>query len=273
MPSDLPPVEKNNSAYLQHICENENEQEMEAPPLARQLCDPILQRRARDADFEKDRLKIDQDYEKMLATVRKQQGIGVASNQCTDIEDPLRMTIIGTDDEDIRKAFYEALPNDELHLPFVMINPEIISWSEETYFPQRGEGCLSLNCGFRGKVARHQSITVKFFDMDGVEHIEVFHAIPAHIIQHELDHINEGVLFFEKILAECSEAQKQEMIECIALFEAGQVEENEDESLKRALCFDRDETGKVIFYPEVFKMGLLDISHETLAGLKKSLIR
>ena len=94
----------------------------------------------------------------------------------------------------------------------------------------------------------------------------------AHIIQHELDHINEGVPFFEKILAECSEAQKQEMIECIALFQAGQVEENEDESLKRALCFGRDETGKVIFYPEVFKMGPLDISHETLAGLKKSLI-
>ena len=77
----------------------------------------------------------------------------------------------------------------------------------------------------------------------------------------------------KKFKAECSEAQKQEMIECIALFQAGQVEENEDESLKRALCFGRDETGKVIFYPEVFKMGPLDISHETLAGLKKSLIR
>ena len=56
----------------------------------------------------------------------------------------------------------ELMPEEDLPLPFVMINPEILDASEELYFPAKGEGCLSVLGPIRGKVARHYSIHVKF---------------------------------------------------------------------------------------------------------------
>lgn len=73
--------------------------------------------------------------------------------------------------------------------PVAMLNPAIVSASEETYHTM--EGCLSLP-GERPAV-RHKRIEVTYQDLDMQPHRQTFSDFPAQIIQHELDHC-EGVL-------------------------------------------------------------------------------
>ena len=71
----------------------------------------------------------------------------------------------------------------------VMMNPEIIKTSKETY--QTEEGCLSLE-GVR-EVRRYQSCKVRYQDLQMKMHIQTFYGFTAQIIQHEIDHCN-GIL-------------------------------------------------------------------------------
>ncbi len=81
---------------------------------------------------------------------------------------------------------------------YVVINPEIISQSEEMIFVGEGEGCLSVNREVEGIVPRCARITVKAYDETGKEYkIRVREDI-AVAFQHEIDHLN-GILFTERI--------------------------------------------------------------------------
>ena len=80
----------------------------------------------------------------------------------------------------------------------VVINPEMISHSEELIYVGEGEGCLSINRPVEGIVPRYARCTFKAFDEDGNEYqIRVREDI-AIAYQHELDHLN-GILFVDKI--------------------------------------------------------------------------
>ena len=80
----------------------------------------------------------------------------------------------------------------------IVINPEIISQSEELIYVGEGEGCLSINRPVDGIVPRHARVTVKYFDIDGNEQqIRVREDI-AIAFQHEIDHLN-GILFIDYI--------------------------------------------------------------------------
>ena len=85
----------------------------------------------------------------------------------------------------------------------VFINPEIIDTSEQTTdgVPERDnklEGCLSIP-DIWGKVRRHESATLRYQDIQGQTHEEVFNGFMATIIQHETDHTN-GVIFTRRVL-------------------------------------------------------------------------
>ena len=69
-------------------------------------------------------------------------------------------------------------------VPIVMINPKIISHSQERY--ETEEGCLSLD-GVR-KTKRYMKIEVEYFDTNFVKHRNTYTGFAAQIIQHELDH-------------------------------------------------------------------------------------
>ena len=71
----------------------------------------------------------------------------------------------------------------------VMINPEIVSKSEEMY--ETEEGCLSLS-GKR-KVRRYSKITVEYLDMKFRKKRGTYSGFDAEIIQHEIDHFS-GIL-------------------------------------------------------------------------------
>lgn len=63
------------------------------------------------------------------------------------------------------------------------------------------EGCLSTGTGKHtlfGKALRHKTICATWHDEQGKKHTEVLGGLPAHVFQHETDHLH-GVLFVDKV--------------------------------------------------------------------------
>ena len=81
---------------------------------------------------------------------------------------------------------------------YILINPKIISYSEEMIYAGEGEGCLSVNREVEGIVPRHARITVDAFDENGKEFTIRVREDMAVAFQHELDHLD-GILFVDKI--------------------------------------------------------------------------
>lgn len=76
----------------------------------------------------------------------------------------------------------------------VLINPEIVKKSGEH---EVLEGCLSLP-GYRGKIKRWESVTVKGRDRHGKEVRLKAEGLMAQALQHEIDHIN-GVVYIDHL--------------------------------------------------------------------------
>ena len=79
-----------------------------------------------------------------------------------------------------------------------VINPEIVSNSEELIYVEEGEGCLSVNRYVEGIVPRYARITVKYYDEEGNEIVKRVREEIAVAFQHEIDHLN-GIMFVDKI--------------------------------------------------------------------------
>lgn len=87
----------------------------------------------------------------------------------------------------------------------VVINPNIISYTKADNKKQKEknkilEGCLSVP-NFYGNVKRPTRIVLEYQDLEGKKKKETFTGFQAHIIAHEIDHLN-GVLFTDHILKE-----------------------------------------------------------------------
>ena len=81
---------------------------------------------------------------------------------------------------------------------YVIVNPKIISHSEEKVSLETGEGCLSVNREVEGHVPRYARITITGYDQDG-EKITIRAREDLSVaFQHEVDHL-EGILFFDRI--------------------------------------------------------------------------
>jgi len=79
--------------------------------------------------------------------------------------------------------------------PLMMVNPKVVSKSEETITFQ--EGCLSLP-GFILDVERSESIKVQYVTPLGEEKEEELFGAEAVVVQHELDHLD-GVTLLDKV--------------------------------------------------------------------------
>lgn len=81
---------------------------------------------------------------------------------------------------------------------YVIINPKLVSHSEEQIYVGEGEGCLSINRETIGIVPRYARITVEGYDEEGnMIKIRAREEL-AIAFQHELDHLD-GILFTDKI--------------------------------------------------------------------------
>jgi len=89
---------------------------------------------------------------------------------------------------------------------YIMINPKIISHSEEMIAADVGEGCLSVNRDVEGYVKRYARIKVEGYDMDGNKTTVRAREELAIAFQHELDHLD-GILFTDKLTDDVSDTR------------------------------------------------------------------
>ena len=81
---------------------------------------------------------------------------------------------------------------------YVVVNPVIVSNSEEIIAAEAGEGCLSVNIDVDGHVPRYARVTVKGKDIDGNDITIRAREDLSIAFQHEIDHLN-GILFYDRI--------------------------------------------------------------------------
>jgi len=143
--------------------------------------DLILRKKAEE--IEKDTEGLKEIIENMWETMYYADGVGLAAPQ-TGLS--IRLFVIdgtsGADEEPELKDFKKTF-----------INPEIIEISGENWI--MNEGCLSLP-EIREDVTRPDTVRIKYFDENFVEHDEVFSGFAGRVIQHEYDHL-EGKLFID----------------------------------------------------------------------------
>lgn len=81
---------------------------------------------------------------------------------------------------------------------YVLVNPKIISTSDEMVAAEAGEGCLSVNREVEGHIKRYARITIEGYDMNGKK-IRIRAREELSIaFQHEMDHL-EGIMFYDRI--------------------------------------------------------------------------
>jgi peptide deformylase len=112
----------------------------------------------------------------MLATMYEAEGVGLAATQ-VDVHE----CVIVIDTSDTRDR------------PRVLVNPVLLSQSEEMVFGD--EGCLSVPTIY-DKVQRHARVTVRALGRDGLPHEFEAEGLEAVCVQHEMDHLL-GKVFVE----------------------------------------------------------------------------
>ena len=101
----------------------------------------------------------------------------------------------------ILKRFFVVVHEQEEKETFknyVLINPKIVSSSEEMIYVEEGEGCLSVERDVEGIVPRAARITIEGYDIEGKKIKIRAREDLAIAFQHEMDHLN-GILFYDHI--------------------------------------------------------------------------
>lgn len=148
-------------------------------PILRQIAQPI------DRLNEPMQTLIDNLIENLMETLLQSNGVGIAAPQ---VAASYRLLIIASRPN-------PRYPNAPEMEPTVMINPRIISTSDEMV--KDWEGCLSVP-GIRGLVPRHSTIAIEYSDRQGKLQQQHLTDFVARIFQHELDHLN-GIVFLDRL--------------------------------------------------------------------------
>lgn len=114
----------------------------------------------------------------MQSVMRANHGAGLSAIQ---LGVPQRLVVVA------------GAPND----PPVFVNPVIKEYRGE--WVRMNEGCLSVP-GFFEKVRRNTHILVKYRDVNMVEYEHAFIGFMAHVLQHELEHLD-GKMYLDHLPA------------------------------------------------------------------------
>lgn len=111
----------------------------------------------------------------------------------------------------IKKRYFvvvhEVTEEDDLEQKFdtyIIVNPKVVSHSEEMIAADVGEGCLSVNRETEGYVKRYARIKVEGYDLEGNKIVIRAREELAIAFQHELDHLD-GILFTDKLTNDISD--------------------------------------------------------------------
>jgi len=130
----------------------------------------------------------------MRDTMRDAPGVGLAAPQ---VGLPIQVAVIEDRAEYLTGIAPELLAERERRaVPFlVLINPDIVEYSEETV--EFFEGCLSV-AGFSALVKRSRRVKVEYLDEHGQPQRLQASGWFARILQHEIDHLN-GRLYIDRM--------------------------------------------------------------------------
>ena len=137
--------------------------------------DPVLRRECKPAEPGTDEIR--KLAEDMIETMYAAPGVGLAAPQ---VGESVRMVVV-----DVFGQLGERNPQ-------VLLNPEIVSYSEITAFE---EGCLSLP-EFTVEIQRPRVVEVSYQDLEGEKKSITAEDLFAVAIQHEMDHL-EGRLLLD----------------------------------------------------------------------------
>jgi peptide deformylase len=127
---------------------------------------PLLKEELEEFDFDNPTVDPEELAERLVATMRNSDGIGLAANQ------------VGLN---FRVFAMEGDP------AFVCFNPRIVLPGDELVTLE--EACLSFK-GLEVKVKRPKVIKVRFQGPDGETYTKTFTGMTSRIFQHELDHLD-----------------------------------------------------------------------------------
>jgi peptide deformylase len=156
-----------------------------------QFGNPILRNVAQPLEVEG---IVSADAQSLIADMRhtlveKKLGIGLAAPQ---VDKNLAIAVIM-----IQKTV--TRPNAE---PFelTIINPAITEYIGRR--TQLWEGCISAGSHGKAdlfaKVPRYKKIRIEYYDQHGKKHDCYYTGLQAHVLQHEVDHLN-GILFVDRV--------------------------------------------------------------------------
>ena len=170
--------------------------------------DPVLRRRARPVTvFDEKLAALARD---MVATMYEANGVGLAAPQI-GLSERVFVALELSEREAEEDAEGEVLTSHEarekqgIKAEHVMVNPKIVTRNGVQYGT---DGCLSLPGIFVEEMKRDQSVRLRYQDVTGAQHERDAEGHFAHVIQHELDHLD-GVLFFDRL----PEPEKREFLE------------------------------------------------------------
>jgi len=143
------------------------------------LPDPLLRKKSAPIETVDDEVR--GLTNSMLETMYAAPGIGLAAVQIGVLR---RVFVLDT-------AKGEKVPKQ----PFVLINPEILSFGDTPRVHE--EGCLSIPQMY-AEVERPALVRVRYVDLEGQQQEQDFADLQATVVQHEIDHL-EGVLFIDHL--------------------------------------------------------------------------
>lgn len=177
-------------------------------PIYKVLHFPHVLLRKRSTPVEKFTPGLKQFATGMIETMNAYEGIGLAAPQVGILK---RLIVV-----DVRPYFENVSLKEwhgqcsysvdgksaELPSPIILVNPEIVSKTEEIAFPF--DGCLSFPGVDRGQTTRWKDIVLEAKDLDGQKIRIECNGILSICLQHELDHL-EGVLFIDRVQGKLNE--------------------------------------------------------------------
>ena len=160
--------------------------------------DPILRQVARPVtsfDTNLDNLVSD-----MVETVYDADGIGLAAPQI-GVSQRLFLALETTPLEQDENTSTDSMTKDEkrklwrVQAEHIFVNPEIVDRSGTQIGP---DGCLSVPGLLYETMERSDQVTIKYQNIAGATNTLKASGRLAHIIQHEIDHLD-GILFFDRL--------------------------------------------------------------------------
>jgi len=122
---------------------------------------------------------------RMVDTMRRAQGVGLAANQ---VGDPRRILVM----ECKGNPRYPRRPSFPLQ---TYLNARIVKYSGKRV--EDWEGCLSIP-GYRGLVPRSYRVTFEATNLKGKKVRRTLKGFEARVLQHEVDHLN-GYFYIDRM--------------------------------------------------------------------------